>query len=110
MKGLGLAALVVLVGCAKTPTVWVAPHATAERPTFVIRDGGGGARHLDVVPCGDTARPVWEADARPNDTLPSVLVDSTTVLDGDCYFVRIVPGNRRHFWIKPNHFIVQDVP
>lgn len=108
MKRIVVAALMILAGCRNPPTVWIAPHATADRPTFVIRDGQ--ARHLDIVSCGDTTRPVWQADARANETLPSLVTDSTAALDGDCYLVRIVPGNERHFSVKSNRFLMQDVP
>ena len=102
------ASLVFLGACGKTPRVYVALHALSDRPAFEIEDGH--VRHLDIVSCDDTTRPVWQADASAGDTLPSLVTDSTVPLDGECYYVRWGTAGRRHFSVRPNRYLMQDVP
>ncbi|HKV71754.1 MAG TPA: hypothetical protein VJN62_10925 [Gemmatimonadales bacterium] len=107
MKTLALAALLGLAACGGSPKVFVANHATSDRPTFEIEEGK--ARHIDVVGCADTAKILWQADAPQGDYLPATVVDSTTALAEGCYFVRIVPRHRRHFEVMPDRLLLQDL-
>jgi hypothetical protein len=102
-----LAVLVALAACGGSPKVFVANHATSDRPTFEIEEGR--ARHIDVVGCGDTTKILWQSDAPEGAYLPATVVDSTKALAEGCYFVRIVPQHRRHFEAMPDRLLLQDL-
>jgi hypothetical protein len=99
-------AVVLLAGCG-SPKVFVANHATGDRPTFEIEEGK--ARHIDIVTCADTTKIVWQADAPAGDYLPATVVDSTKALDEGCYVVRIVPRHQRHFEVMPDRVLLQEL-
>ena len=107
MKTAALGALLLLGACGGTPKVFVASHATGDRPTFEIE--GGKARHVDIVSCGDTTNILWQADAPGGGSLPPVVVDSTKVLAEGCDLVRIIPGADRHFEVMPDRVAVQEL-
>lgn len=107
MKTSALVPLAALVACGGSPTVYVAGHATGDRPAFEIE--GGKARHLDVVGCNDTTKILWQADAPAHGALPALVVDSTKALPEGCYIVRIVPGANRHFEVMPDRLAVQEL-
>jgi hypothetical protein len=102
-----LLAILVLCAACKPPTVFTAFHATGDRPEFTIE--GGRARHLDITTCEDSTRVLWQADAPTNGVLPDLVVDSTKILDEGCYYVRIIPGNRRRFVVMPSRSLLQDL-
>jgi hypothetical protein len=107
MNRLARASIILLAACGGTPTVFLANHATGDRPVFEIE--GGKARHIEIFACQDSTHTVWQADAPAGEALPAVVVDSTKVLAEGCYEVRIVPGNRRRFSVMPDRVAVQEL-
>lgn len=107
MKMHALTGLVLLAACGGSPKVFVANHAMSDRPTFEIEEGK--ARHIDIVSCADSTRPLWQADAPAGDYLPATVVDSTKALEEGCYVVRIVPRHQRRFSVMPDHVLLQDL-
>lgn len=107
MRMHALAGLLILAACEGSPKVFVANHATGDRPTFEIEEGK--ARHLDIVGCADTTKVLWQADAPAGGYLPATVVDTAKVLEEGCYVVRIVPQHSRRFVVMPDRVLLQDL-